>query len=307
MVSISVIIPTYNPDAVRLGQTLAALKNQTFPLNQWELIIIDNNSSNSFAKELDLSWHPAAKIVTEGKQGLTYARIKGFGVARGEFIIMADDDNILDKYYLQTVGRIFKDNPDLGSIGGKSIPRFESSPPEWLSPFYDSLAIRDLGDTCIINTWRNDYPAAAPIGAGMAIRKNTLQAYISAHHASTNIVTDRTATSLSSGGDNEINLAILKSGWAVGYFPELVLEHIIPAERMTIAYMAKLVFSINRSWAMLLTKHKISPWGKVNKSTLPFRKIKSYLSNKAWRGESNYLRWKATCGIFEGLAEGSDS
>ncbi|MBD1363972.1 glycosyltransferase family 2 protein [Mucilaginibacter sp. ZT4R22] len=306
MVSISVIIPTYNPDAARLGQTLAALKSQSFPLSQWELIIIDNNSSNHFAKSLDLSWHPAAKIVTEEKQGLTYARIKGISVARGGIIIMADDDNVLDKNYLQNVDGIFKDNPGLGSIGGKSIPRFESPSPQWLSPFYDCLALRDLGDTCIINTWRNDYPAAAPIGAGMAIRKNALQAYISAHHVSTNIVTDRTATSLSSGGDNEINLAILKSGWAVGYFPELVLEHIIPAERMTIAYMARLVFGINRSWAILLTKHKISPWGSINKNTLLLRKLKSYLSNKAWQGESNYLRWKAACGIFQGLAEGSD-
>jgi hypothetical protein len=139
----------------------------------------------------------------------------------------------------------------------------------------------------------------------MAIRVNALRTYISAHHASTSVITDRTATSLSSGGDNEINLAILKSGWAVGYFPELVLEHIIPAERMTIAYMSRLVFSINRSWAILLTKHQISPWGSINKNTLLFRKLKSYISNKAWQNEGNYLRWKAACGIFQGLAEGS--
>ena len=302
---LSVIIPTYNPDAARLGQTLTALKNQTFPLKQWELIIIDNNSSNHFAKELDLSWHPAAKIVTETKQGLTYARIKGFSVACGEIIVMADDDNVLDKNYLQNVYEILTANPGLGSIGGKSIPRFESPPPEWLSPFYDSLALRDLGDTRLIDTWRNNYPAAAPIGAGMAIRRDALQAYISAHDASTSVITDRTATSLSSGGDNEINLAILKSGWAVGYFPELVLTHIIPAERLAIAYMARLVFGINRSWAMLLTKHKISPWGSINKNTLLFRKLKSYISNKAWQNEGNYLRWKAACGIFQGLAEGS--
>jgi glycosyltransferase involved in cell wall biosynthesis len=302
---LSVIIPTYNPDTIRLGQALTALKNQTFPLKQWELIIIDNNSSNHFAKELDLNWHPASKIVSETKQGLTYARIKGFSVACGEIIVMADDDNVLDKYYLQNVDGIFRDNPGLGSIGGKSIPRFESPPPEWLSPFYDSLALRDLGDTRLIDTWRNDYSAAAPIGAGMAIRRDALQAYISAHDASTSVITDRTATSLSSGGDNEINLAILKSGWAVGYFPELVLTHIIPAERMTIAYMAKLVFSINRSWAILLTKHNINPWGSISKKTIIFRKMKSYIVNKAWQGNVNYLRWKATCGIFEGLAEGS--
>ncbi|RWY57333.1 glycosyltransferase [Mucilaginibacter gilvus] len=305
MVSISVIIPTYNPNVARLCQTLSALKNQTFPLNLWELIIIDNNSSNHFAKGLDLSWHPAATIITENKQGLTYARIKGFSVARGEIIILADDDNVLDKNYLQNVRGIFQANSGLGSIGGKSVPQFESPPPEWLSPFYDSLALRDLGDNRIIDTWRNNYPAAAPIGAGMAIRENALRTYISAHHAATNVITDRTATSLSSGGDNEINLAILKSGWAVGYFPELTLEHIIPAERITIAYMAKLVFGINRSWAILLAKHKISPWASIHKNTLLFRKIKSYISNKAWQGEGNYLRWKAACGIFQGRAEGN--
>lgn len=303
---LSVIIPTYNPNAARLKQTLAGLKAQTFDKRLWELIIIDNNSSNRFEKGFDLKWHPSAKIVAEKQQGLTYARIKGFSEAKGEIVVMVDDDNILDKNYLQNVAEIFAANPGLGSIGGKSIPLFEEAPPEWLSPFYDSLALRNLGDTKIIDTWRNNYPTAAPIGAGMAIRENALRTYVNAHHNDTSVVTDRTATSLASGGDNEINLEILKSGWAVGYFPQLVLQHIIPADRMTLNYMARLVYGINRSWASLLSKHRISPWPGISKSTVPFRKMKSYLTNKAWQNNTNYLRWQAACGTFEGLAEGND-
>src|ERR1700744_388979 len=96
---ISVIVPSYNPDADRLRQTIGGLKNQTLAFGDWELIIIDNNSTPKI--EIDLRWHPNHQIVTEPKQGLTSARLKGFETASGQIIMMVDDDNILNAGYLE--------------------------------------------------------------------------------------------------------------------------------------------------------------------------------------------------------------
>jgi glycosyltransferase involved in cell wall biosynthesis len=298
---VSVIIPTYNPDLKKLSQVLSSLQNQSLPVSSWELIIIDNNSSNEFDKHLNLSCHPGSRIVKEPRQGLTYARLKGFNEAMGEIIVMVDDDNILDNDYLQQVLSIFKDHPQIGSAGGKSIPEFECVPPKWLSEFYINLALKDLGNNMIINHWKNTYPPAAPIGAGMAIRKVALQSYIKIITSAQYIITDRTATSLASGGDNEINIEILKSGWQVGYFPELVLRHIIPEERMQVKYLAKLLHNTNKSWIQLLQKHDISPWKNISGYTVILRKMKAYLSYKAWQSEVNYIKWKGACGTFEGM------
>jgi glycosyltransferase involved in cell wall biosynthesis len=299
---LSVIIPTYNPDATRLEQTLTGLKGQSLPADQWGLIVIDNNSSNNFWQQLDLSWHPAAQIVHETKQGLTYARLKGFNESTGNIIVMVDDDNILDAGYLEKVLNIFRQNPQMGAIGGKSIPLFESTPPEWLDEFHGSLALRDLGDEPLLATWNNEYPACAPIGAGMAIQRKALTSYIEKITSGKSKISDRTGNSLSSGGDNDMVIGILKSGWQVGYFPELTLQHIIPAQRMLADYLARLLNSTNKSWVQLLQSHDINPWQPIAKSGALLRKAKAWFTYKAWKNKPNYIKWRGACGTFDGLA-----
>lgn len=300
---ISVIIPTYNPNLQRLQQTLTGLKEQSLPYSFWELIIIDNNSSSAFANNIDLSWQPASRIISELKQGLTYARLKGFSAAKGDIIVMVDDDNILQQHYLQQVSAIFEANPKLGAAGGKSLPLFEEAEqPKWLKEFYPSLALRDPGDSVVINKWENKYPELAPIGAGMAIRKDTLKSYINKIATQTTAISDRTGNSLSSGGDNDIVIEISKSGWVTGYFPQLSLQHIIPAERTNTDYLARLVNNTNRSWIQLLESHDINPWKKIPAWTASLRKAKALFTYKPWRSELNYIRWQGVCGTFDGLS-----
>ena len=294
---ISVIVPSYNPDISRLNQTLMGLKGQTFPLENWELLIIDNNSTPAIT--IDLNWHPNSKIIIADDPGLTHARLKGFEQASGKLIVMVDDDNILDQNYLQNTLNIFNTNRCLGSAGGKSLPIFEKIPPAWMKEFYSSLAIRDMGEMELTSVWENQYPSQAPIGAGMAIRKQALTSYIN----KLPVITDRKGSSLSSGGDNDIVIEILKSGWQVGYFPSLILYHIIPAERLSVKYLARLSNDSNKSWIQLLESHGINPWKKIQVWTVPLRKVKAWFVYKAWLNSANYIKWKGACGAFEGLSD----
>ena len=303
MIKISVIIPTYNPNKARLIQTLKGLESQDFPFAEWELIIVDNKSTNSFSKGLNLDWHPNTRIVIETKEGLTFARIRGFKECKANIIIMVDDDNILAKDYLTETFKIFTQNPMMGAIGGQSIPLFESKPPEWISQFYTCLAVRNLGERVIREKWEIKYPAAAPIGAGMAIRKISLTKYIEKIQSGNNIITDRLGNSLSSGGDNDIVLEIIKSGWEVGYFPQLSLKHIIPPERIQSSYLARLNKDSSKSWIHLLNSHGINPWKRINKFTVIPRQIKAFFTFKAWQNAPNYIKWKGACGSFKALGE----
>jgi glycosyltransferase involved in cell wall biosynthesis len=295
---ISVILPSFNPNISRLNQTLLGLQRQTLPLKHWELIIVDNNSSPKI--EVDLSWHINHHIIIAGKAGLTHARLKGFHQAQGNIIIMVDDDNILSPQYLQSTSLIFKNHPQLGAAGGKSIGKFDITPPDWLKNFHNNLALRDLGELVILKSWENEYPAVAPIGAGMAIRKQSLQSYLE-KTMEDNTITDRIGNSLTSGGDNEIVLEILKSGWQVGYFPQLVLRHIIPRERMSVKYLARLVNNTNQSWAQLLTKHNINPWAPISPLGAKIRKIKAFFTCRPWVSKSHFIKWRGACGTFSGL------
>ncbi|MET3979686.1 glycosyltransferase involved in cell wall biosynthesis [Mucilaginibacter sp. UYP25] len=299
---LSVIIPTYNPDQKRLAQTLVGLKIQSLARREWELIIIDNNSSNNFRQQHDLSWHSASQVITETRQGLTYARLRGFNESKGDIIVMVDDDNVLNSAYLENVLTIFDQNEKLAAIGGKSLPLFETPPPQWLNEFHINLALRNPGNDTIIYGWDNRYPDAAPIGAGMGIRRRALTSYIERIKSGESNISDRTATSLSSGGDNDLVLNMLKSGWQVGYFPQLELHHIITTERMQPAYLARLAHNTNRSWVQLLHSHGINPWKKISVSGVLPRKIKAWFTYKAWQNNPSYIKWQGACGLFEGLA-----
>lgn len=300
---LSVIIPTYNPDPYRLYLTLDSLKKQTLPYDRWELIIIDNNSSLPVSKMVDLSWHPNWRIVVERRQGLTYARTKGFLEAAGDFVLLVDDDNMLQTDYLSYTLQIFSEYPLMGAAGGKSIPKFELEPPVWLKEFHGNLALRDLGEEILVDTWNNTYPHAAPIGAGMAIRKQALAGYISKITSNTNVIADRQGKSLSSGGDNDIVLEIVKAGYQAGYFPSLALTHIIPLERTTVAYLVRLLNNMNKSWIKVLASHDICPWKKIPAWSVPLRKAKAWFTYKACLSKVHYIRWCGACGTFDGLSE----
>jgi hypothetical protein len=116
------------------------------------------------------------------------------------------------------------------------------------------------------------------------------------------VISDRKGGSLSSAGDNDINIEILKAGWLTGYFPALVIKHIIPKERMQAAYIARLINNTNKSWVQLLQSHNINPWGLIPSWSVPLRKIKAWFTYKAWIKPVNYIRWQGACGTFDGLS-----
>ncbi|GAB2698888.1 hypothetical protein GCM10027037_24080 [Mucilaginibacter koreensis] len=296
MISISVIIPTYNPKAHILRRTLQALREQTLPLQHWELVMVDNNSADAI--DADISWHLHSCIIREPKPGLTSARLAGIKASVGSIIVMVDDDNLLDHNYLKNALDIFTRHPFMGAAGGKSIPDFEIPPPAWLKEFYNNLALRNPGEYESVSKWDNKYPADAPIGAGMVLRRQALKTYISKKHT----ISDRSGNALSSGGDNDMVIEALKSGWQVGYFPSLSLTHVIPAARMSEHYLANLIHQTNKSWVQLLHSHQICPWPNISALSLPFRKAKAWFTYRAWKKPIGYIKWRGACGLFDGLA-----
>lgn len=303
---LTAIICTHNPRQDYLRRTIEGLKAQTLPPSDWELIIVDNNSREPVQKQLRLDWHPVARVVSEPELGLSAARRTGFAGARGEYQVLIDDDNVLASDYFAQTRAIFEANPRLGAIGGKSVPEFETPPPSWAQEFIGLLAIRDLGDAAMISnglhsshSGRNEYPLFAPFGAGMALRREAVAAWVA--EATKGIaLSDRRGPSLSSSGDNDIVLSLMGAGWEVGYFPQLSLQHLIPHARLQPAYLARLNRSIQQSWQQVLTRHDANPWPLLTTSGATIRKMKAWFSCRAWTSPAARIRWQGACGHFDG-------
>lgn len=236
---LSVIICTHNPRPDYLRRVLEGLRAQTLPKEQWELLLIDNASTEPLAGNSDLSWHPQARHILEEELGLTPSRLRGINESVGEFVLFVDDDNVLNPTYLESSKSILEKMPWLGAIGGQILPEYETQPPDWLVPVERVLAIRRAD----VPRWSNavDDWKAQPWGAGMVLRREVCNKYVNKlHNDDLRKQLDRKGTSLFSGGDTDFVLTSLELDLGFGVFPELIVTHLIPAQRMTKEYILRI-------------------------------------------------------------------
>ena len=112
---ISVIIPVYN-DSQRLQLCLTALEDQSYPKNSYEVIVIDNNSTDN-VKEL-VNNYSRVIYAFEKTKGSYAARNKGISQARGEVLPFTDSDCIPARTWLEEgIKPILEESADL--VGGK--------------------------------------------------------------------------------------------------------------------------------------------------------------------------------------------
>jgi len=303
---LTVIVPTHNPDPGRLARTLRALQRQTLATSRWECLVVDNASTPGLqAADWTALGPPSLRLIAEPAPGLSHARRRGFLSGGGNVFVLVDDDNELAPDYLAEVLDFFARYPRAGVVGGRSVPEFEAHPPGWMREFDGLLALRDLGDQVLVSsglrnpaTGRNDYPGFAPIGAGMALRRAATKAWL--ERAAQSRLPDRQGGRLSSGGDNDLVLCAMASGWEAAYNPALTLTHLIPAFRTNPEYLARLNLGIQESWMQVLAMHHANPWPPLSPMGAKLRQIRAWFAHRAWSSPAAHIRWQGACGHFAG-------
>ena len=252
---ISVIICTHNPRLDYLQLVLKSLEEQTLAKKEWELLLIDNRSDKSLKKTVDLFWHPYARIVRENKLGLTHARMRGIKESKTEILIFVDDDNILNKDYLEQAVSIAARLPCLGCFGAaKIIPLFEKQPKKEILEVADMLALRNILEDKWSNLPDDDY---VPWGAGLVVRASVAKKHSAAlRKRKSNMQLDRSGHMLLSCGDNDFSWTACKNGYAKGVFTALRVSHLIPDERLKESYLCRIAEGHGFSHVFLHAIHK---------------------------------------------------
>lgn len=117
LIETSFIIPAFNAQR-SLKDCLDSIFGQTVPTDNYEVILVDNNS-----KDQTLSvavQYPLVKILKEPRQGRSYARNTGAMQARGKFLAFIDSDVVLEKDWLQQ--QIYLWREGVGGQQGAIIP-----------------------------------------------------------------------------------------------------------------------------------------------------------------------------------------
>ncbi len=123
MIDVSVIIPVFN-DLIAIKLTLEALKKQTYPKDKFEIIIVDNGSTDG-----TFEWLSQQKGIIL-LQEINYlnspysARNRGIEIANGAIIALLDSTCVPNLDWLEKGVKFFHTNQD-DLFGGNVIFNFE--------------------------------------------------------------------------------------------------------------------------------------------------------------------------------------
>ncbi len=113
MVTVSVVIPTYN-SITYLPKTIESVLNQTF--TDFEVIIIDDGSSDNTQEWISNLEDPRIKTVVQTNQGVAVARNTGIAAASGDYIAFLDSDDLWKPTKLEKQVQCLEANPGIGLV-----------------------------------------------------------------------------------------------------------------------------------------------------------------------------------------------
>ena len=233
---ISIIICTYNR-AEKLPLCLKNFASANLPQGvSCELICVDNNSMDQtrqviedFANTIGTRLH----YVFEGMQGLSNARNSGLRKASGKIIAFTDDDCIVDPDWLVAYARAFAAHPEMVAAGGPARPIWEVPPPDWL-PAYMRTHPQMFPILSLLEPYREFRlsPDGYFFGVNMAIRREVLLKVGGFNP-------DSFGSAWLGDGETGLNRKLWQRGLLVGYVPEAIVYHHVPAERLTLEYFRR--------------------------------------------------------------------
>lgn len=125
MPSITVLIPTYNPNLVYLKKMLLSFKKQTF--KDFDLLIVDESTSVdlSFIKNLKLGFEVKI-LMPKRKLGIGGSLAFGANQIKSQFIARIDADDIASEHRLKKQYDFLMSHPEV-SLVGSSVFKIDSS------------------------------------------------------------------------------------------------------------------------------------------------------------------------------------
>lgn len=250
---LSVIICTYNREKF-LYDALCHVAKNDIPVNDYEIVLVNNNSTDNTERECNRFAKDFPKIqfryFVETKQGLSHARNRGIDESKGDVLIFLDDDSFVKPDYLSNLKRQLDKHPEAMAFGGKITPLFESGEtPKWLCKWtYSWVSAIDKGEN-VVPFEGGSYP----IGANMGFRKECIDLC-----GNFNTELGRNKKNLMGGEEKDIFNRVRAKNMTILYFPDIHVEHVIPPQRTTRDYIVKMGQGIGMSER--LRTLKISKW-----------------------------------------------
>lgn len=236
--ALSIVVCTRNRAAL-LDSCLAGLSTEQGDPGEIELLVVDNGSTDT-TPDVIARWavrNEALRSVVEPEPGLSRARNVGVGAARGAIVAFVDDDAIVRPGWAAALIEAFDRDHEVVVVAGRVLLRFGSDPPAWFSPrftsWYSGLDLGDEPATVAPGQW--------VVGANLALRRDAVEEVGGFRHD-----LGRRAGNLI--GNEEIELIDrLRDAGTIRYEPRAAVDHLVPAERLRLRWLARRAFDQGRA------------------------------------------------------------
>ncbi len=238
---VSIIVCTYNREKY-LQRCLEHLTRQTIDKNFFEVIIINNNSTDNtehICKDfLSTPERTNFRYFVEKNQGHSHSRNRGINESKAPLINFIDDDAFVYPEFAENIVKFFKNNNEVMAIGGKINPVFEDEIPRWMSSHLMPLvSALDMGE--------REQPFKGrkfPIGANMTFRRSVFEKY-----GLFNVNLGRKGSGLEGGDEKEVFLRMKSEHESIYYVPSVQVDHVIPKNRVELSYIRGLATGVGTS------------------------------------------------------------
>ena len=255
---VSVVICSYNRAAYISG-ALDSLYQQTASKNNFEVIVVDNNSTDG-TEQVVSKWrseNPEGYFhySTETNQGASYARNTGAKLAKGQWLCFMDDDAIATPSYIENIIKHIHAKPEAIGFGGRIIPKYIPSEPKWMSYYVSSL----VGNFEYAPTACAFENGKYPIESNMIVKKDIYDSIGGFNTALPGVV----GTLRIGGEGKELFYKILALGHTIYYDPSICVHHVVEVKKLTSEYMYRVASGIGRGEKTRTLN--ISTWAYIQK------------------------------------------
>lgn len=251
----TVAICTWNR-APLISRTLEQLTRIKPPCGGWELVVVNNNSTDETEHVLEsYKGRLPLRRFFEPVPGLSHARNTAVKHATGDYVVWTDDDVLVDANWLAAHERAVERWPEAAVFGGPVRPRFEGTPPAWLSRAWrqveNAFAVRELGaEPFEIDRHR------LPYGPNFVVRMREQRHFL----YDPKLGRKHGAGAL--GEEVAVLRAILAAGGTGWWVPDATVEHWIPMERQTISYLRNYYTLLGRTYYHRESYGALPLWGR---------------------------------------------
>jgi glycosyltransferase involved in cell wall biosynthesis len=238
---VSIIICSYNR-ASYIGAALDALYHQTAGLENFEVFVVDNNSTDNTAEVFN-NWRATHSngqfyYLTETQQGASYARNTGAKLAKTNWLCFIDDDAIAKSNFVEQIIKHIHDQPFILGFGGRIIPKYAPAEPKWMSYYVSSM----VGNFDYAPTARAFENGKYPLESNMIVSKKVFDQV-----GGFNTELPGVVGTLRIGGEGkELFYKIMALGHTIYYDPSIVVEHVVEVKKLTPEYLYRVASGIGR-------------------------------------------------------------